>query len=304
MRERLQEYMRPSIVQFMIYPELIGGTGPIVDTLMTILRDPFFTAVEIGKINDPAVLSQVASLTRQARVEVFYCGQPWTLVPGLDLEAEEASARQQAIDAMKQAIDQAAALSSKTCGVMSGKITPGLDRKKAFGRLVDSLVLLCDYAAPKGIALAIENFDQVPYSKDCLIGPTAEAVALTRAVRSQTPNFGILLDLSHLPIMGETARSAVETGGEYITRVQIGNCSTDPYSAYYGDVHPYFGAPRTNVGIAELAEFLRALIDIGYLKQGGDPAVVSFEVKPGGSDNSLAIMAGCRRALEEAWAMV
>jgi hypothetical protein len=40
MREPLHEYMRPAIVQFMLFPELISGSRPLVDPLLTILRDP------------------------------------------------------------------------------------------------------------------------------------------------------------------------------------------------------------------------------------------------------------------------
>jgi sugar phosphate isomerase/epimerase len=297
------DYMRPAIVHFMLYPELISGTGPIAETLLKIITDPFFRAVEIGPVLDPSVLSSVTSLLRQARVEPVYDGQPWTLVPGLDLEAEDQAAREQALTAMRRAIDQAAAVGSRTCGVMSGRITKGLDLAKARKRLADSLISLCKYAEPKGITLCIENFDQLPYSKDALIGPTADAAELVRAVRRKAKNFGLLLDLSHLPIMNETPRDAVLAAKGVITRVQLGNCSTDPYSAYYGDVHPYIGAPRTDVGIAQLTEFLAALLEIGFLRRGGE-GIAGFEVKPGVSDNADAIQAGCRSALYEAWALV
>lgn len=297
------EYMRPAIVHFMLYPELISGSGPIAETLLQIITDPFFRAVEIGPIQDPSVLASVTSLLRQARVEPVYDGQPWTLVPGLDLEAQDQAAREQALTAMRRAIDQAALVGSRTCGVMSGRITKGLDLAKARKRLIESLVTLCKYAEPKGITLCIENFDQLPYSKDALIGPTDEAAELVRAVRRKARNFGLLLDLSHLPIMDETPRQAVLAAKDVLTRVQLGNGSTDPYSAYYGDVHPYLGAPRTDVGIPELAEFLSALLEIGFLRRGGD-GIAGFEVKPAPSDNPDAIRAGCRAALCEAWALV
>lgn len=297
------EYMKPAIVHFMLYPQLISGTGPITETLLKIITDPFYRAVEVGPMHDPAVLASAASLMRQARVEPVYDGQPWTLVPGLDLEAEDPAVREQALAAMGQAIDQAAALGSRTCGVMSGKITSGLDLNKARKRLIDSLVTLCKYAEPKGITLCLEHFDQLPYSKCSLIGPTPEAAELVRAVRRKAKNFGLILDLSHLPIMNETPRQAVLDAKGVLTRVQLGNCSTDPYSAYYGDIHPYIGAPRTDVGVPQLAEFLAALLEVGFLRRGGE-GIAGFEVKPGTSDDPDAIQAGCRVALNEAWAQI
>jgi len=204
---------------------------------------------------------------------------------------------------MKRAIDQAAALESSTCGCMSGRLTPGLNVHRAMELLIDSLKELCEYAKPKNITLCLENFDQLPYSKDSLIGPTSEAVKLSESVRKEYSNFGLLLDLSHLPIMGETPETAVATASDHLVRTQIGNCSTNPYSAYYGDVHPYIGAPRTDIRVEDLAKFLRALLQCGFIGAGAR-GIVSFEVKPLPTENPQAILAGCRRTLAAAWALV
>ena len=48
MNEPYQKYMDLSIVHFMAFPEVMGGQGPIVETLEDILFDTFFTAVRGG----------------------------------------------------------------------------------------------------------------------------------------------------------------------------------------------------------------------------------------------------------------
>lgn len=300
----LHDYMQVGIVQFMIYPQCFGGAGPIIETVSSLAEDTFFDFLELGRINGSAVRKQVISVLSQARVNVEYDGQPFTLLPGLDLEAEQPSDRHQAIDAMKQAIDQAAEFSSPTCGVMSGKFYPrDLNVDAAVGRLTESLVGLCEYAQQYGITLCLENFDQTPYSKDCLIGPTAMAAELAKSVRGSAPNFGLLPDLSHTPIMNETPRQMVEAADGYIIRTQIGNGSANPYSAHYGDNHPYFGAPLTGVGIEQLTEFLQGLVDVGFLSK-THRGKVGFEVKPASGEDPLAIIAGSKRALIQAWQRV
>lgn len=301
MREDLHDWMRVGIVQFMLYPECIGGDGPILETTADIIEDDFFDVIELGPINSERVRQQVVAICSQARVEICYDGQPLTLLPGLDLEAENKMDRRRAVDAMKRGIDEAAFMESATCGVMSGKYWPRtINVKDALARLEESLIELCEHAAPAGIVMCLENFDQVPYSKDCLVGPTPMAADLAVAVKKSTPNFGLLPDLSHTPIMEETARFMIESANPHIVRTQIGNASNNPYSAHYGDGHPYFGAAKTNVGIPQLTEFLQALVDVGYLNR-ENPGIVGFEVKPKTGESPRAIMAGSQRALKEAW---
>lgn len=304
MKEPLKEYMKVGIVQFMIYPDCFGGGGPQAETLTKLVTNPFFDFIEVGPVNSSEVLNEMASIFSQSGVEAVFDGQPATLIPGLNLESEDKNQRKKAIDAMKGAIDQAYAFNSKTCGVMSGKAYPeDLNYAAATDRLVDSLVELCAYAEPYGITLCLENFDRVPYSKDCLIGPTPEARKLSERVRKEQPNFGLLPDLSHTPIMDETPKFMVEQSKGHIVRTQIGNGSANPYSKHYGDNHAYFGAPQTGVSIEDLASFLRTLMQTGYLSK-ENRGYVGFEVKPLSGESSEAIITGAIRALEKAWLLV
>ena len=150
----------------------------------------------------------------------------------------------------------------------------------------------------------LETFDQVSYGKNCLIGPTADAVEVSEAVRAEYPDFGFMLDLSHLPLIGESSEAAIKTAGDHLVHVHIGNCAMDdPEHPAYGDNHPRFGAPGTRNDVPELADFIRILLDTGYLTRERTP-VVSFEVKPMREESSAAVVAGCKRALMEAWRIV
>lgn len=300
----LHNFMEVGIVQFMIFPECILGTGPIVETVSILAEDTFFSFLELGNIDSPTTRKQIVSILSQAQISVEFDGQPFTLLPGFDLEAESSLQRCRAIDAMKQAIDQAAELGSPTCGVMSGKFYPrNISVADAVDRLQESLLKLCHYAQQYDITMCLENFDQEPYSKDCLVGPTSMAAELACAIKSEADNFGLLPDLSHVPILKETPTQMVEAAKDHIVRTQIGNGSADPYCSHYGDNHPYFGAPGTGVGIPQLTEFLQALVDVGFLSE-TRRGRVAFEVKPAPQEDPMAIIAGSKRALVEAWKQV
>ena len=53
----------------------------------------------------------------------------------------------------------------------------------------------------------------------------------------------------------------------------------------------------------ELAEFLRVLLEIGSLNK-ETPLIVSFEVKPFGSEDPDLVVANAKRTLNRAWVLV
>ncbi|HBR35650.1 MAG TPA: xylose isomerase, partial [Firmicutes bacterium] len=87
----------------------------------------------------------------------------------------------------------------------------------------------------------------------------------------------------------------------HLWHVHIGNVvMKDPSMPAYGDVHPRFGFPNSENGVAEVTAFLRALFEVGYLQAGKRP-IVSFEVKPVGEEDPLLVIANAKRVLNEAW---
>jgi sugar phosphate isomerase/epimerase len=115
-------------------------------------------------------------------------------------------------------------------------------------------------------------------------------------------NFGLLVDLSHIPLLHETIEESVLPVMEYILHAHIGNAVVkDPSLPAYGDAHPRFGFPGSANDVDELAHFLRVLLDIGYLNA-ENPPIVSFEVKPFGDEDPDVVVANAKRTLNEAWA--
>jgi len=124
-------------------------------------------------------------------------------------------------------------------------------------------------------------------------------------VKESVGNVGLTVDLSHLPLLHETAEQMLVGAKDHLIHVHIGNAFTalesDPA---YGDQHPRFGYPGSLNGLPELVGFLRVLKQIGYFtaKVPTRKPVISFEIKPTPGEDSVLIIAGAKRVFKEAWA--
>lgn len=303
MKDSLHDYMKVGIVHFMAYPFALSGQEPVAESIGRIVADDFFDAVEVTRINDDAERRTVAGLLDSAGVTVGFGAQPYVLKGRLNLNSTDEAERARAIEVLKGGIDQAYGLGAGKFGFLSGPKPPAGERDRALELLADSIVELGRYAQSKGdLRLSLETFDDST-DKKALIGTNRLAVELAQEVRKAVPSFGLMVDLSHLPMQGESPRQALEATREVINHAHIGNCvirdTTDPA---YGDLHPYFGHPKGENNVPEVREFLRCLLDIGYLREDApERGIVAFEVQPLGGQCSEAVIADAKRVLREAW---
>ena len=148
--------------------------------------------------------------------------------------------------------------------------------------------------------VVLEVFDY-DVDKASLIGPVALAKRYAEEVCRDCDNFGLMVDLSHLPLLRETSVESLLPVKDYIVHAHMGNCvCKDPALPCYGDGHPRFGFPGGENDVDELVEYLRVLLSIGFLSKEKRP-VVSFEVKPFGDEDPDLVVANAKRVLNRAW---
>jgi sugar phosphate isomerase/epimerase len=290
----------------MAYKATMGGEGPILETLGKLAEDPYFEVVEITTIKDEAVRRQARDLIRTSHLNVAYGGQPILLRNKLNLNAEDAAARKAAIDAMLAALDEAKFLGAPGIALLSGPDPGDAGRKKAIDLLVDSLNQICAAAATKNLQVVLETFDRMSGKncKNALVGPNALGVEISERVRKSHPNFGLMLDLSHLPMQGEKPADALRIAKDHLVHAHIGNTIIrNPDHPVFGDTHPRFGCEGGENDVPQVVDFLKALRDIGYLNP-ADRKVLSFEVSPMEGESPEVIIAAAKRVLNTAWAMV
>lgn len=296
----LHNYMKVGIVNFMAFP----APYPVVDAVIKIASDPFFGGIEITRVNPPEDEAKVASILAASHLIAGYGAQPVILGGKLDLNSLDESKRGAAVAAIKSCVDEAYRLGCARLAVLSGPDPGAEHRAAATDALVRSLTDICAHAEEKGkLGITLEVFDR-DIDKKALIGPTEEAVAVSKTVRERFPTFGLMIDLSHLPLQSETARHALVAAHDQIVHIHIGNCSLEKGNPAYGDLHPRFGIAGGENDVAEVREFLRVLLEIGYIGE-GKQNVVAFEVKPMSAEEPPeVVIANAKRTLMEAWAGV
>ena len=303
MERHWSDYCGLSLVHFLAFPECGSGDGEILKTIESIAFDPFFSGIEISRINDPGTRKRVAQLVEQTRCNVDFGVHPVILGNKLNLNSLDTNERNQACKSLEPYIDQAAELGAKRFVLLSGPDPGEAQRAEAVKVLAESLRCLCESAQARGLSVVLETFDRT-VEKKALIGPAEEAAALAAALQVDFPSFGLLYDHAHGVLLDETPLAALSILKNHLVHVHVGNCVKVPGRASYGDSHPRFGFPGSENDIPQLTEFLCALLTMGYLEK--DRPLhkrrnVGFEVKPQPGESSAAILANIKRAWTDAW---
>jgi len=303
-------FMDVGIIHFMIYPEVMGGEGPIVETATRIAADDFFDVLEITFVNDPALRAELKKTLDVAHMKVGFGAQPGLLLNRLNLADLDEAGRRAAVAKMREGVDQAYFFGARILALMDGPQSyPGPERaEEAKDQLVKSLGEICQQAEDQAdgytLFISLEPFDR-EVDKKSLMGPRQEVAQLAQRVKGSHDNFGLTIDLSHLPLLGESPLETLTTVQDHVIHIHIGNAYTaDRDSPAYGDQHPRFGLAGSPNDVPQLVEFLRALFDIGYFEKDlpTSKPVVSFEVKPLPGEPAELVIANSKRVLKEAWA--
>lgn len=301
MNESLHKYMKVGLIHFMAYPAVMKGEGPIEETLKKIASDDYFDAVEVAWIKDKAVRQRARKIIDTSHLTVSYGGQPRLLTTGLNINDLNEEGRQKALATLKEGIDEAYEMGAVGFGFLSGKYQED-KKEEAYRALVDSTKELCEYAKSKGnLMIAHEVFDY-DVDKKSLVGPAPLARRYAEEIRKEYDNFGLMVDLSHIPLLHETIEESLLPVKDYIVHAHMGNCVVkDPLLPGYGDSHPRFGFPGGENDVDRLVEYLKVLKSIGYLNENKRP-ILSFEVKPFGDEEPEMVIANAKRTLNQAWA--
>ncbi|MCD7735939.1 MAG: sugar phosphate isomerase/epimerase [Lachnospiraceae bacterium] len=299
MREAIHSYFRLGTVFFVSYPGAAGSDEELLERLRQFAADDAFEAIELTHIENPAVRKEVIEIVKSACLDVSYAAQGCLLGQKKNLNALDEGERRSAVELMKSCIDEACEMGAESVSFLAGKYEPGKEAD-AMDALVASVCELCDYMESKGkLRLAIEVFDY-DLDKCSLIGPAYRVKELMERVCPLKKNFGALVDLSHIPQIHESVKEAILPVRDYIIQAHMGNCVIKEGCSLRGDLHPRYGYPNSEVDLPMIKEYLETLLEIGFLSKEKRP-ILSFEVKPFGTDDPKIIMAASKRMLTKAW---
>ncbi len=293
-----------SLVHFMAFPgPRLGrstqlGEAPekyLMDSFDWIIHDKFFNAVEITLIKDPDVRMRVAEKLKN--FHVVFSAQPIQLInedkliAPTDICSVDEIERQNAVNRLKEYVDEAAEINARGFAFLSG-LDPGSAsglrlREEATRSLVRSIDEICNYVDDqigkrRKFDVILEIFDRLDDKnmKNCLIGPSDEARAIGEEIKIDQghTNFGLLYDLSHMFLLrsglDHETPEVLRTLAPYLSWVHIANSVLDKNDPHYGDSHVSLDYPNGTVNPTKLADFIRILNEINF--QGG----VGFEIMP------------------------
>ena len=298
MKDSIHKYFQIGTIQWMSHPP---ADYEVLDSIKTICCDEFFDALEVTQIKEDSVREAAGRMLEQAHMKVCYGAQPRLLGPGLNPNNVDEEGRLQAERTLLEAVDEAEMLGAKGIAFLAGKWEEKT-KDQAYRQLLKTTKNVCDYAAGKGMFVELEVFDY-DMDKAALIGPAPYAAKFAADMRSMCSNFGLIVDLSHFPTTYETSKFVVQTLRPYITHFHIGNAVVKEGCEAYGDQHPRFGFPESANDIAQLLDFFRVLKEEGFLNAEA-PYVLSFEVKPWKGEDGDLILAGTKRVINRAWALL
>lgn len=303
MNEPLSKFMKVGLVHFMAYPATIKGEGPIEETIKKLALDEYFHAIEITTIKDKGVRQRVKKMLDTSHMTVAYGAQPRLLTTGLNINDLNEEGRQKALENLKEGIDEAYEIGATGFAFLSGKYEEAT-KEESYQALVKSTKEICAYVKSKGnMKVALEVFDY-DVDKKSLVGPADLALRYAKEIREEHEHFGLMVDLSHIPLIHETIEESLLPVKDYIIHAHIGNCVVkSPDMPGYGDLHPRFGFPNGENDVDEVVDYLRVLLQIGFLNE-KKPPIVSFEIKPFGDEDADIVIANAKRTLNEAWARV
>lgn len=296
MKDSIHKYFQMGTLRWMSFPR----TG-VLESVKKIAADDYFDVIELTQCKDDKERDAVKKLLAQSHMKVCYGAMPNLLGPKLNPNNIDEEGRKAAEEVLLRAIDEAEYLGAKGIAFLSGKWTEET-KEQCYAQLLKTTRALCEYAAGKGMSIELEVFDY-DVDKCSLIGPAPLAARFAADVRTYHNNFGLLIDLSHIPICHEKAKDTIRICRPFITHLHFGNAVADPAMPGYGDRHQRFGYPGSANDIPELLDYLRVLKEEGFFNA-LDPMVFSMEVQPTPEEDEDIVLANTKRCLNRAWALL
>jgi sugar phosphate isomerase/epimerase len=295
------------VVVSAFYPDVRERKGPVVEVVRKLAADPFFQAMEFSGVEEPAARKELSDVVRASGRSRVFAGGSYCRLGQNNLHDLDEAKRQRALRNVETIIDEAIDYGCAILYVMGFEGPAAPERPRALEKFAGSLAALSDYARRKNpsspLTISVENFyvlGEVPF----LIGPTRELAQLLRDLRRDHPNVGLTFDTSHILQLREDLPSTYLAVQDVIAHIHLSNCLIkDKSSPFFGDKHPPYGMPGSEIGIPELVAFLKVLKEAGHFSRTyptGKP-VLSLEVICPSGQTPETIVEGAKEAFRQAW---
>lgn len=262
-----------------LYPDSITCAEAHTETLAKLSENEHVSALDCWLWRGERAAAERDILKSSGKIINYNIGDRFGEAPSNPASPDKAE-REYAYSTVMREIEYALSLDSKKIVIGSGRDFPS-DRDAAKERFFEFIMKLGE-RLPRDVMLTLEPTDR-DIDKHFLFGPLGETVEFVKSVRKAGfANFGLLLDMCHVPLMHETLESAVEKSRDVLEHIHLGNCVIkDKSSALYGDKHPAWNYPGSEYSSEDGVRFIKMLKKIGYTEKENN--TISFEMRPMGS---------------------
>lgn len=237
----------------------------------------------------------------QNRLKLCYGAQPRLLSRCLNPSHIDERNRRKAEAVLIEAVDEAEYLGARGIVFPAGRWQPGAE-KQAGAQLFKTTCAVCDYAGVKGMSVELEIFN-FNMDKAGFIGLAPYTSRFAADMRETHNNFGLLVDLSHLPAAYEGGRFAIRLLRPYVTQLHFNSAMAITGCGGYRDLYPRFGYPDSVSERPELLGYLSTLRKKGILDD-TSPYVLSIEVTLRPGEDRMSVLAHTKRVFNQAWVML
>lgn len=303
MNQPIEQFARLGIVHHMLYPACLTDPDDHVRTLLRFVQrqdiETFDCCLPYGEERQRVLID---AIRRCGKREIVFAPH---LFPMRKISFSSTLSQEQAQTRMIMAdmVRQAAAIGATGFIVASGGPTPAQATPAHHEAFRDFLRWICPLLAQHGMTAQLEPFDMT-IDKCFLYGPTARCAELIAALKPTVDNLFIELDMAHLPLMGESFESAIQTCAPHLARVHLGNCVLrDKSHPRYGDTHPPIGYEAGEIDVPELVRILTALLRCGFLNPTRRGNLI-LEITPWPGRSEDESVADNMARLRQAWSLV
>jgi sugar phosphate isomerase/epimerase len=302
LKDSIREYARIGLVHHMLYPKCTMDADDHMRTILEFVKrndiETLDCCIPYGEERRKVVIPAV----RDCGKEVVYA---FHLFPLRKISLGSVNPGEQGLTrlAVDDQVKVAAAVNATGFVFASGSDVPDEERPAAREAFRDFCRYFAGVLKPHGMDALLEPFDRT-FDVKFLYGPSEECVELIDSLLPQVDNFGIELDMAHVPLMGETFEHAIRVCSKHLRRVHLGNCvMRDTTNPWYGDKHPPMGFEGGEIDVPQLVGILECLLDVGYLSKENRGALV-IEMRPFPDRTPEETAEDNLRRLDKAWEMV
>ena len=302
MKENLRDYATVGLAHFMFWPDCVRDTRILIDTLPAFVKrsdiDMLDCCFPYGEQQRAKLIPLVRDCGKVVHVAVHLFPMD-KISLGSTADNEKGLIRL----AMRDQIEVAAAAGAQGVTFTSGLGCAAAERPAAKQAFADFCRWFCGELAKHQITGLLEHFD-TDFDRRFLYGSTLDTVELIESLKPGIDNLRIQLDVAHVRLLGESFEHAIRTAAPYLGHVHLGNCvMKDRADPFFGDRHPPIGYEGGEIGVADIVEALKILLDVGYLgRERRGPLAV--EARPPSGASADETIRQQLELLEEAWRRV